>query len=105
MDVSIRAADFVLTHTMRSTIEDRLACALSWTGRQTARLWVLLSHTVGPGGQLLKCCKIQVQCRDGRKFVIEDIKGDFHVAAEHAANRVDRLLRQVGRLRGQRPAS
>lgn len=51
MDVSIRAADFVLTHTMRSTIEDRLACALSWTGRQSARLWVLLAHTVGPGGQ------------------------------------------------------
>lgn len=103
MDVTIRAVDFVLTHTMRSTIEGRLACALAWTGRQTGRLGVLLSYTAGPGGQLLKCCKIHVQFRDGRKFVIEDVKADFHLAAERAANRVDRFLRQAGRMRGLRP--
>ncbi len=102
MDVSIRAVDFVLTNTLRSAIEERLACALAWAGRQTARLGVLLCHRAGPDGQRLECCKINVQFRDGRQFVIEDSKPHFHLAAERAANRVDRLLRQVGRLRRPR---
>lgn len=104
MHVSIRAVDFVLTHTMRAIIEGRLACALAWAGRHMSRLKVLLSYTTGPGGQVLKSCKIQLHLSDGRKLVIEDIRAEFHLAAERAANRVDRLLRQARRRREPLPA-
>lgn len=99
MDVSIRAVDFVLTHRLRAAVEERLACALAWTGRQTARVGVLLSCVTGPGGQVLKCCRIQMQLRDGRKLVVEDIRADFDLAAARAAGRIDRVLRQAGRKR------
>lgn len=99
MLISVRAVDFVLTHAVRGAVEERLACALAWTGRQTARLGVLLSHVAGPGGRMLKCCSIRVQLPDGHTLMVEDRKEDFELAAERAANRVDRLLRQAGRRR------
>ena len=99
MHMSIRAVDFVLTLPMRATVEEKLACALAWTGRQTVRLGVLLSNVAGPGGKVLKCCKIQMLLSDGRKLVVEDIREDVQVAAERAANRIDRLLRHTRRRR------
>jgi hypothetical protein len=103
MDISIRAVDAALTHTLRSSIEERLACALARTERQSARLGVPLPRTAGPGRQLLQCCQMHVQFRDARKFVVADIKTDFQVAAERAAKRVDRLLRQAAPPLGPRP--
>ena len=97
MQVSIRAVDFVLTLPMRATVEEKLAFALAWTGRQTVRLGVLLSNVAGPGGKVLKCCKIQALLSDGRRIVVEDIRVDLQMAAERAANRIDRLLRHARR--------
>lgn len=104
MHISVRAVNFVLTHTLRASIEERLACALAWTGRQTLRLSVLLSCNTGPRGEVLKCCKIQLHLSDGRNLIIEDIKSDFHLAVERAASRIDRAVRHVMRQRVMRTA-
>lgn len=111
MHVSVRAVDFVLTHPLRIAVEERLACALAWTGRKLARLGVLLSYVAGPGGQRLTRCTIEVDLQDGGKLLAQDTRADFHLAAELAAGRIDRLLRQAARrqarprLRGEHGAS
>lgn len=94
MHITVRAVDFVLTHLVRESVEERLAYALAWTGRQMARLNVMLSCAVGPAGQ--------VHFPDGRQLVVEDVKADFPLAAERAANRIDRVLRHAGRRREPR---
>ena len=99
MHIAVRADHLVLTHTLRSFIEERLAFALAWTGRQTLRLNVMLSCNTGPRGEVLQCCKIQLHHSDGRTFVIEDIKSDVHLAVERAASRIDRAIRHVKRQR------
>ena len=99
MHIAVRADNFVLTHTLRASIEQRLACALAWTGRQTLRLDVMLSYDTGPRGEVLQCCKIQLHHSDGRTLVIEDIKSDLHLAVERAASRIDRAIRHVKRRR------
>ena len=102
MHITVRAVDFVLTHLVRESVEERLVCALAWTGRQMARLNVMLSCAVGPAGQVLKRCKILVHFPDGRQLVVEDVMADFSLAAERAANRIDRVLRHAGRRRAPR---
>ena len=102
MHITVRAVDFVLTHPVREAVEERLACALAWTGRQMARLHVMLSGAVGPAGQVLKRCTILVHFPDGRQLVVEDVKADFLLAAERAGNRIDRVLRHAGRRREPR---
>lgn len=84
MHITVRAADFVLTHLVRESVEERLACA------------------VGPAGQVLKRCKILVHFPDGRHLVVEDVKAELPLAAERAANRIDRVLRDAGRRREPR---
>jgi ribosome-associated translation inhibitor RaiA len=102
MHITVRAVDFVLTHLVRASVEERLAWALAWTGRQTARLNVVLSCAVGPAGQVRKRCEIRVHFPDGRQLVVDDVKADFPLAAERAANRIDRVLRHAGRRREAR---
>ena len=103
MHISIRAVDFVLIHPVRAAVEERLACALAWSARHTAYLRVLLSCIPGPGGQVLSCCNIQLRFRDGRDLVVEDVKANFDLAAQCAATRIDRLLRQAARRREALP--
>lgn len=102
MHITVRAVDFVLTHPVREAVEERLACALAWTGRQTARLHVMLSCATGPAGQVLKRGKILVHFPDGRQLVVEHVTADFPLAAERAANRIARVLRLTGRRREPR---
>ena len=99
MQISILAANFVITHTMRASIEEQLASALAWTDRQRWRLRVFLSCHNGPRGEVLKCCKIQLHLSDGRNLIIEDSKSDFHLAVERAAQRIDRVVRHARRRR------
>jgi len=77
MHISVRAVSFVLTHTLRASIEEQLACALAWTGCQTLRLIVLLSCNTSPRGEVLTCYKMQLHLSDGRNLAIEDIKSAF----------------------------
>ena len=97
MQISIRAVSFVITHTLRASIEDQLASALAWTDCQTWRLRVFLYCNIGPCGEVLKCCKIHLHLSDGRNLIIEDIKSDFHLAVERAAQRIDRVVRHLRR--------
>ena len=105
MQISIRAVNFVITHTLRASIEEQLASALAWTDRQTWRLRVFLFCNNGPRGEVLKCCKIHLHLSDGRNLIIEDIKTDFHLAVERAAQRIDRVVRHARRRRIKRAAN
>jgi len=99
MQISIRAVNFVITHTLRASIEAQLASELAWTDHQTWRLRVFLPCNTGPRGEVLKCCKIQLHLSDGRNLIIEDSKSDFHLAVERTAKRIDREVRHARRRR------
>lgn len=95
MHITVQAMDSIITHTLRASIEDRLASALAWSGRNVSKLIVMLSKQSGPQGELLQFCRIHARLADGRELVVEDGQLDIKHAMERAASRVDRLLRQV----------
>lgn len=100
MRMTIQASGFAMTDALRAYTEQRLACALGWSGPHMRKLAVWLSDINGPRGGVDKRCKIQVQLGGGRDVIIEDTEADLYAAIDRAAERADRaVVRQLERQR------